>query len=103
MKTNAASFTFPLLFAALVPGVSPAQSRPHFLTPTQMPAPVNVAGSSSYSMALSADGLQAMVETDRAGGRGGRDLFLLQRATTQSAFTSYGPMGFCGAYDERCG
>jgi hypothetical protein len=80
-----------------------AQSRPHFLTPTQMPAPINVAGASSYSMALSADGLRAMVETDRAGGRGGRDLVLLQRPTTQSSFTSYGPLGFCGAYDEGGG
>jgi hypothetical protein len=84
-------------------GAAISQSRPHFLTPTQMPAPINVAGSSSYSIALSADGLQAMVETDRAGGCGGRDLWLLQRPTTQSSFTLYGPMGFCGAFDERCG
>jgi hypothetical protein len=65
-----------------------------------MPAPINVAGTSSYSMALSTDGLKAVVETDRPGGRGGRDLFLLKRATKQSSFTSYGPMGFCRAYDE---
>jgi hypothetical protein len=84
-------------------GAGTAQTRPiRFLTPTQMPEPVNVAGSSSYSMALSADGLKAMVETDRPGGRGGRDVFLLQRPTSASSFTSYGPMGFCGAYDE-CG
>lgn len=81
-------------------GAAAAQSRPHFLTPTQMPAPINVAGASSYSMALSADGLRAMVETDRPGGRGGRDIFLLQRPTVQSSFTSYGPMGFCGEHDE---
>ncbi len=98
---NSFTATVPFLTAVLtLADVAFAQSRPHFLTPTQMPAPVNVAGTNSYSMALSADGLQAMVETDRAGGRGGRDLFLLQRATTQSSFTSYGPMGFCGAYDE---
>ncbi len=80
-----------------------AQQRPHFLAPTQMPAPVNLAGSSSYSMALSADGLQAMVETDRPGGRGGRDLILLRRLNTQSSFTSYGPMGFCEDHDEGGG
>jgi hypothetical protein len=93
-----------ILFAALaLTEAASAQSRPHFLTPTQMPAPINLAGTCSYSMALSADGLQAMVETDRAGGRGGRDLFLLQRPTTASSFTSYGPMGFCGANDEGGG
>ncbi len=105
IKTMSTSFAsaVALLSVLTLAGVSAAQSRPTFLTPTQMPAPVNVAGTNSYSIALSADGLQAMVETDRAGGRGGRDLFLLQRATTQSSFTSYGPMGFCGAYDEGSG
>jgi hypothetical protein len=93
-----------LAFASLaLSGLASGQSRPVFLTPTQMPVPINLPGSSSYSMALSADGLQAMVETDRPGGRGGRDLVLLQRATTSSSFTSYGPMGFCGAYDEGGG
>jgi len=103
MKTNLTSFSFPLLLAALCTGFSPAQIAVwtwDFLPPTQMPAPINVAGTNSFSIALSADGLRAMVETDRAGGRGGRDLFLLQRATTQSSFTSYGPMGFCGPSDE---
>lgn len=92
-----------LLLAVVLPGFASAQSRPQFLTPTPMPAPVNVAGSSSYSIALSADGLRAMVETDRAGGRGGRDLVLLQRPSPQSSFTSYGPMGFCGPHDEGSG
>jgi len=103
MKANLTSFSLPLLLAALFTGFSPAQSRPTFLTPTQMPAPINITGTNSYSITLSADGLRAMVETDRPGGRGGRDLFLLQRATTQSSFTSYGPMGFCGAHDEGGG
>lgn len=103
MKTMFPSSLSILCAALTVAGVSSAQSRPHFLTPTQMPAPINVAGSSSYSMALSADGLKAMVETDRAGGRGGRDIFLLQRPSTQSSFVSYGPMGFCGAHDEAAG
>lgn len=100
MKPSPILSAFTILTLASLPV---AQSRPVFLTPTQMPAPVNMAGSSSYSMTLSADGLQAMVETDRPGGHGGHDIFLLQRASTQSAFTSNGPMGFCGPYDEGGG
>jgi len=98
----ASRLSFLILVSTLI-SVASAQTRPHFLSPTQMPAPINVVGTNSYSMALSADGLRAMVETDRPGGRGGRDVVLLQRPTMQSSFTSYGPMGFCGAHDEGGG
>jgi Tol biopolymer transport system component len=95
MKAHSAQFLFPasLLLPVILAGATPAQApRPRFLTPTQMPAPINATGASSYSMALSADGLQAIVETDRSGGR---DLYELDRATLQSPFTSRGALGFC--------
>ncbi|UCE48808.1 MAG: PD40 domain-containing protein [Phycisphaerales bacterium] len=53
-----------------------------FGNPTPLPAPINLPDSNSAAIAISADGLEMFLASDRPGGYGSYDLLVARRETT---------------------